>query len=240
MFNKWGKYSYAEQKNRMMRMRLGILKVVIVIIAYLFLTTLFFPTAVMESRSMQPSIRPGDRFVFFAFNIHRILPDLFETDVPYEYGNIVMVDLTEKTGNNFFTNALNRLFRFFTAGKIGFPGKKENVFVKRLIGLPGDEIAMINYVIQVHPSESPYSLTEYEVSNMHYQLIIPHVPALWDESIPFSGSLPPVVLGEGECFVLSDDRNNTNDSRTWGPVDIKQIEGVAIFRYWPLNKIGMP
>jgi signal peptidase I len=240
MFNKWGKYSYAEQKSRMTRMRVGILKIAIVIVAYLFLTNVFFPTAVMESGSMQPSIRPGDRFVFFAFNLPRIFPDLFETSVPYEYGNVVMVDMTEKNENNIFINSLNRLARFFTAGKIGFPGKKENVFIKRLIGLPGDEISMINYVIQVHPVGSPYLLTEYEVSNKHYQLNIPHVPALWDESIPFSGNLAPVILDEGECFVLSDDRNTTNDSRTWGPIDIKQIDGVAIFRYWPLNRIGIP
>jgi signal peptidase I len=194
----------------------------------------------MESSSMQPSVRPGDRFVFSAFNLFRIFPNLSGENIPYEYGNIVMVDFTESNNNNFFINVLNRVIRFFTAGKIGFPGKKENIFIKRLIGLPGDEISMINYVIQVHPAGSPYSLTEYELSTKHYQLNIPQVPALWDESIPFSGNMPPVILDDGECFVLSDDRNNTNDSRTWGPLALKHIEGVAIFRYWPLNRIGLP
>jgi signal peptidase I len=66
------------------------------------------------------------------------------------------------------------------------------------------------------------------------------VPALWDESLPFSGNMDRIVLGENECFVLSDDRSNTNDSRTWGPVSLDIIVGKALFRYWPLNRIGLP
>jgi signal peptidase I len=240
MLNKWGRYSYAEQKNRMTRVRLVVFKIAIVITAYILLTNVFFPTAVMESSSMQPSIYSGDRFIFSAFNLYRIFPDLSQTGVPYQYGSIVMVNLIEKKENNFFANVLDVLVRFFTAGKIGYPGKNENIFIKRLIGLPGDEISMTNYVIKVRPVGYPYSLTEYEVSDKHYQLNIPQVPALWDEAVPFSGNMAPVVLDEGECFVLSDDRNNTNDSRTWGPLDIKDIEGVALFRYWPIHRIGLP
>jgi signal peptidase I len=66
------------------------------------------------------------------------------------------------------------------------------------------------------------------------------VPALWDESIPFSGNMDSLILGPGECFVISDDRSNTNDSRTWGPIPADLITGKAIFRYWPLTRIGRP
>jgi signal peptidase I len=240
MFNKWDKYSYADQKNRVKRIRTTVLRIALVIIVYILITNIFFPMMVMESSSMQPSVHAGDRFVFSAFNLKRFLPQLSLEGVPYERGNIVMVDMAEKNENGFAVNTIDRVFRFFTLGKIGFPGKKNQIFIKRVIGLPGDEITMINYVIQVHPADSPYTLTEYEVSSKHYQVDIPQVSTLWDESIPFSGNMNRIVLSADQCFVLSDMRANTNDSRTWGPLNIQKIAGVALFRYWPPNRIGMP
>ncbi|MDR3301518.1 MAG: signal peptidase I [Spirochaetaceae bacterium] len=240
MFNKWEKYSYADQKNHAKRIRTFILRVALVIIVYILITNIFFPMIVMESSSMRPSVYAGDRFVFSAFNLRRFLPQLPWESVPYERGNIVMVDMAEKNENGFALNVFDKIFRFFTLGKLGFPGKKNQVFIKRVIGLPGDEITMINYVIQVHPVDSPYTLTEYEVSRKHYQVDIPQVSALWDESIPFSGNMERIVLSEDQCFVLSDMRANTNDSRTWGPLDIRQIAGAALFRYWPPSRVGVP
>jgi signal peptidase I len=112
--------------------------------------------------------------------------------------------------------------------------------MKRVIGLPGDEIIMTNFVFRVKPSGGSYSLTEFELSDKPYDVTIPHVPALWDESIPFSGNMDRIVLGENECFVIADDRSNTNDSRTWGPVPAELIIGRALFRYWPFTRIGRP
>jgi signal peptidase I len=99
---------------------------------------------------------------------------------------------------------------------------------------------MTNFVFRVKPSGDSYRLTEFELSDILYEVAIPHVPALWDEAIPFSGNMDRIVLGEDECFVISDDRSNTNDSRTWGPVSVDLITGRALFRYWPLTRIGMP
>jgi signal peptidase I len=221
-------------------MRGVVLKMVLTITAYILLTNIFFPMVVVETRSMQPSINPGERFIFSAFNARRVLQVFHRWKDPYERGGIVLVDLTEKEGGTFFMNVIDRIFRFFTAGKLGFSAKKEQLYVKRIIGIPGDEITMINYVIQVHPADSSYSFTEYEVSDKHYQVNIPQVSALWDESIPFSGNMAKITLGQDECFVLSDDRINTNDSRTWGPLSLSKITGVAIFRYWPPARISIP
>jgi signal peptidase I len=109
-----------------------------------------------------------------------------------------------------------------------------------VVGLPGDEITMINFVLRVKPEDSSYSLTEFELSEKPYDITIPHVPALWDDSIPFSGNMDRIVLGENECFVIADDRSNTNDSRTWGPIPVDLVTGRAVFRYWPFSRIGRP
>jgi signal peptidase I len=99
---------------------------------------------------------------------------------------------------------------------------------------------MVNFVIRVKPKGENYSFTEFELWDRPYETLIPSVPALWDESLPFSGNMETVILGENEFFVLSDDRSNSNDSRTWGPVRIEIIAGKALFRYWPLNRLGIP
>ncbi|MDR2865248.1 MAG: signal peptidase I [Spirochaetaceae bacterium] len=240
MFNKWEKYSYADQKNHRTRLRFLFIKTAVVIVIYIVLTNFFFPMVVMESASMLPSIHPGERFVFSAFSVQRLLPQLPWGNVPYKRGSVIMVDRRDKEDESIISDVLDRLCRFFTAGHFGFPGKKNQSYIKRIIGLPGDEISMVNYVLKIHPADDPYTFTEYELSDKHYQVDIPQVAALWNDAIPFSGNLDTLVLKDDECFVLSDDRSNTNDSRTWGPVDITRITGTVLIRYWPLNKIGLP
>jgi signal peptidase I len=99
---------------------------------------------------------------------------------------------------------------------------------------------MTNYVFRIKPQDASYSLTEFELAEKPYNVTIPPGSALWDESLPFSGNMAAIVLRENECFVVSDDRNNTNDSRTWGAVPLDQVTGKAVFRYWPLFRIGRP
>ena len=48
----------------------------------------------------------------------------------------------------------------------------------------------------------------------------------------------PLVIPEGEVFVMGDNRNNSKDSRAMGTFSVKDIEGHAVFRFWPLNKMG--
>ncbi|MDR2467698.1 MAG: signal peptidase I [Spirochaetaceae bacterium] len=240
MFNKWKKYSYADQKTYVSRLRLLVLKIILIVFAYIMLTNVFFPMIVMRSTSMQPSISPGDRFIFSAFSIRGIFEELpFFEGLPYKRGDIVSIDMS--SGQNIFFHIADKLIRFFTVGRAGLSGGEDRFFIKRVIALPGDEVSMANFIMQVRSADSPYTLTEYELSGKRlYKIDIPQVSSLWNEAIPFSGTLPKIVLGEDQCFVLSDDRSNTNDSRTWGPISIRAITGKALFRYWPLNKIGIP
>lgn len=87
--------------------------------------------------------------------------------------------------------------------------------IKRLIGMPGDQIEARDGRIWVNGTalNEPYisGPTNY-TGNWH--------------------------LKESEYFVLGDNRNNSSDSHSWGSVAEEQIIGKAIFRYWPLEKLG--
>ncbi len=48
----------------------------------------------------------------------------------------------------------------------------------------------------------------------------------------------PLTIPEGEVFVMGDNRNHSSDSRAIGTVAVEDVEGHAVFRFWPLDKMG--
>lgn len=49
----------------------------------------------------------------------------------------------------------------------------------------------------------------------------------------------PIVVPAGHIFAMGDNRNHSKDSRELGPVPVEEIMGGAVFRFWPLDSIGM-
>jgi signal peptidase I len=98
-----------------------------------------------------------------------------------------------------------------------YPKNPEVDYIKRVIGLPGDRVAIYNGSVYVNGStiEEPYLL-----------------------EAPY-GNYAEHIVPEGEVFVLGDNRNNSEDSRSWGFLDIDQIIGKAVFRYWPFDTAGL-
>ena len=241
MLEKWRKNSYTTQKKIWNKVRWIVLGFLVLYIAYTLLTKFIFSTRMLESDSMQPNLRAGDIYISSSFMIHKLLSDFsLNINLPVKRGNVVLVDLSLERKHNFFSMILDDAVRFFTLQRVSIVTREEQFYMKRVIGLPGDEITMTNYVFRIKPQGSAYALTEFELCDKPYEVTIPQVPPLWDESIPFSGNIDTFVLGEDEYFVLSDDRSNTNDSRTWGPILQDYIVGRIIFRYWPFNRFGIP
>ncbi len=90
--------------------------------------------------------------------------------------------------------------------------------IKRMIGLPGDTLEFRDKVLYVNS----------EVLNEPYL------------NEPCRGSCADRAwtLGENEYFLMGDNRNNSNDSRAFGPIPRDRIVGQAIFRYWPVTSFG--
>ncbi len=95
-----------------------------------------------------------------------------------------------------------------------YPSRTEN-FVKRVIGVPGDVIWLKDGVTYVNSEPIPE----------------PHI------ADPDQRSYGPYTLGEGDYFVMGDNRNHSNDSRSVGPLSRDMFIGKVRFVMWPLGGI---
>jgi signal peptidase I len=237
MFSKWRKYSYAAQKQQRNKLYLVLVWLAAIFVLYTALNNFFFSFKILENESMRPALQTGERFIVHSFGFSRLFSkNSGGGPVQISRGSMVVIDPSLETRQSFPVLAADRLVRFFTAQRRGLINPKNHSYIKRLVALPGDEISMKDFVLRVKPAGQTYELTEYEFSSRPYHILPPQVSTLWDESLPFSGSMDPLVLAENQCFVLSDDRSNTNDSRTWGPVPVNIIAGKVVFRYWPFTR----
>jgi signal peptidase I len=99
-----------------------------------------------------------------------------------------------------------------------FPLDPSQSYIKRVIGLPGDDVEIVDGDVYVNGQMQEEA----------------YVPAEYRDHM----SLRREVVPGDKYFVLGDHRSSSNDSRTWGFVDRSLIYGKAVFVYWPLDKIG--
>jgi len=99
-----------------------------------------------------------------------------------------------------------------------YPLDMSKSYIKRVIGLPGDEVSIRDGHVQVNGKP----LTE------------PYVPPNYLDDQNY----PSVRVEPNHYYVLGDHRSSSNDSREWGTVDRHCIYGKAVFVYWPLSQAG--
>jgi signal peptidase I len=102
-----------------------------------------------------------------------------------------------------------------------YPRDTTKSYIKRVIGLPGDRVRIVDGQVYVNGS----ALNELYVAES------------FRDSSTWSGG-EEVVVPPGDYFVLGDHRNSSSDSRAWGYVPRDNIYGKAVFVYWPLDKMG--
>ena len=103
-------------------------------------------------------------------------------------------------------------------------------FVKRLIGLPGELVGARGGRVFV------CAATVADAQNGHASgCRFLREPYAIGRTLPFTARIP-----SDRYLLLGDNRENSEDSRSWGPVLRSQIERRVVFRYWPLSRIGIP
>ena len=94
------------------------------------------------------------------------------------------------------------------------------MLIKRVIGLPGETVEFRDEKIHINGKALDEAYTKQEICRRRCQ------DQTWE-------------LAENEYFMMGDNRNNSNDSRSFGPVPLPSIVGRVIFRYFPLHAIGV-
>ena len=100
-----------------------------------------------------------------------------------------------------------------------YPQDESQFFIKRVIGLPGERIEILNGQVRIFNSEHPLGFVLDESD---------YIPG----GIRTSGEISQ-SLGLNDFFVLGDNRQSSSDSRFWGILPRKNILGKVFLRAWP-------
>jgi signal peptidase I len=108
-----------------------------------------------------------------------------------------------------------------------FPDDPSKSFIKRVIGLPGERIDMDAFG---HVTINGVRLDESYLAPERNQMARARWATVRDPDWK--------TIKQHYYFVMGDNRDMSNDSRSWGLVPEKYIYGKAMFRYWPLQRMG--
>lgn len=171
-----------------------------------------FDLVVVDGPSMFPTLVDGDRLVVTKLGYEPHSQDIIVLDSNYK-------NRTEYYDKNDIDGA-SRFTEYFKLPK----ELKRRYYVKRIIGMPGQVIDLVDGKVTVDgkPLSEPY----YTGETFSY-----------DSNVSF-----PVTVEEGCVFVMGDNRPQSKDSRSseLGQVPEEAIMGKCSLRIWPLNKLGNP
>lgn len=98
-----------------------------------------------------------------------------------------------------------------------YPRNPSTFFIKRVIALPGETVQIHNGKVFVNAKP---------LDEHRYVIRVPH------------GDFPEEKIPGGYLFVLGDNRDESNDSRSWGMLPERNVQAKAWFRYWPCNRLA--
>jgi len=107
-----------------------------------------------------------------------------------------------------------------------FPEDPTRDFIKRCMGLPGDTLKVVDkdlYINGRHVDDA--SFTYYEDAETYPRDLFFHSRRKRD-------NFGPTTVPSGSYFCMGDNRDNSNDSRYWGPVPESHVKGRALLVYW--------
>lgn len=173
--------------------------IVLAVILALIIRSFVLQAFQIPSGSMIPTFLEGDRVLVskFAYGIRNPLNNKVwvETGRPERWDVVVFI----------------------------YPVEPDKDFVKRVVGLPGETIGMVNGQLYINgkPVDDPKAIYD------------PAAP-------PFNHNFPEVTVPPGHYFMMGDNRDHSSDSRFWGPVDEKLLRGKAWRLYWSWNPSDDP
>ncbi|MFH1827485.1 MAG: signal peptidase I [bacterium] len=129
-------------------------------------------------------------------------------------------------GDYIFTSKITYKFRDMERGDIVVFRSPENPdieFIKRIIGLAGDEIMI---------SDNKVYLNNQIIQENYINQYTP------TPNNAFLKEGVPIIVPQDHVFIMGDHREVSSDSRIFGPIPISSLIGQVFYRYYPLNKVG--
>jgi signal peptidase I len=176
--------------------------ILVAFILALFVRTFVFENFKIPSRSMEDGLLVGDHLVVNKF----LFSEHFDTPL---YGFLP--------------------YRSPRRGDVvvfKYPVDPKRDFIKRCVAIGGDtvEIRDKQLVLNGVPQIEPYVVHK-------SQSVIPNQPSV-RPSLRARDNFGPYVVPNGTIFCMGDNRDNSSDSRFWGPVPLENIKGRAVLIYW--------
>lgn len=105
-----------------------------------------------------------------------------------------------------------------------YPKDESRDFIKRVIGIPGDllEVKHQKVFINDKPYIDPFAR---------------HIEAPSNSPLVPRDDFGPVLIPDGHLFMMGDNRENSQDSRYWGFLDVSKVRGKALMIYWSWNQL---
>ena len=230
-----------------------------VILAVLLIRTAVAEGLMVPTGSMEPSLLDGDVMLVNKFIYGVKLPFSDRTIVPVtapKRGDIVVFrfpmdpDLPGNPGRvtRIFPSWLPLLPLFWDADAGFFKWYVPRNFIKRCVAVAGDTVVYrdkqlyVNGVRQVEP----YVVHRDYRKLSGFEPVPPDFQRSWQEGRFYQTALSayvrdefgPVVVPEGHVFCMGDNRDNSEDGRFWGPLNLRYIRGKPLFLYF--SSAGAP
>lgn len=135
--------------------------------------------------------------------------------VPRTWAKITDHDYIPKRGD---------IIVFSQSGLSQFGQADEKQLIKRVLGLPGDRVVVREGVITIYNDETPGGFN-------------PDTTLEYGKKMPnnFTSGNKDVTLKDNQLFVVGDNRGESLDSRTFGPINADQVVGKLVLRVFPLS-----
>jgi len=126
--------------------------------------------------------------------------------------------------NGHFIPKRGDIIVFEKRGLYDFGQSSDKQLIKRVIGLPGERISIKEGLVTIYNGDSPNGFQPDNISD--YKSVIGQTEPNLD-----------LTVGENEVFVMGDNRSNSLDSRSFGPISTDDIAGTLALRIFPLNAL---
>ena len=173
--------------------------IIIALVLALVIRTFVIQAFKIPSGSMEPTLEVGDHLLVNKF--------IYGIKIPFTSSNLFPWRSPQRGDVIVFI----------------FPLEPNKDFIKRVIGVGGDTVSIVNKKLYINGVEAPD----------------PH--AVYSKNTILLGDLQnldnfgPVTVPKGSLFVLGDNRDRSFDSRFWGCVPLKDVLGKAFTIYWSWN-----